>query len=104
MATARLSGERRRGLGFHERPEQTGPIYKHAARLLPTTLQNRKRGDAMTVPTNPLPAANSRRPFRSRRFREIRCFLASLRLGFPAAVAEGGRWAKLSCPRAFYCF
>jgi hypothetical protein len=41
---------------------------------------------------NPLPAANSRRPFWFGRLREIRRSLASLGLGSPAAVAEGGRW------------
>jgi len=45
----------------------------------------------MTMP-NPLPAANSRRPFCFRRVGEIRCSLASSELGSPAAVAEGGRW------------
>jgi len=43
---------------------------------------------------NPLPPANSRRPFRFRRFEEIRCFLALSELVFPAAVAEGGRSSK----------
>ncbi len=42
---------------------------------------------------NPLPPANSRRPFRFLRLWEIRCSLASSVLGSPAAVAEGGRWA-----------
>ena len=41
---------------------------------------------------NPLPAANSRRPFRFLRCREIRCSRASSELGSPAAVAEGDRW------------
>ena len=43
--------------------------------------------------TPPLPPANSRQPLCSRRFGEIRCSLASSRLGPPAAVAEGGRYA-----------
>jgi len=42
---------------------------------------------------NPLPAANSRRPFCFRRLGEIRCFQALSGLGSPAAVAEGGRSA-----------
>ena len=41
--------------------------------------------------SNPLPAANSRRPLCFPRLGEIRCSLASSELGFPAAVAEGGR-------------
>ena len=41
---------------------------------------------------NPLPAANSRRPFCFRQLEDIRCSLASSELGFPASVAEGGRW------------
>ena len=43
---------------------------------------------------NPLPAANSRR-FCFRWLAEIRYSLASSQLGFPAAVAEGGRYATL---------
>jgi hypothetical protein len=42
---------------------------------------------------NPLPPANSRRPFCFRRLSEIRCSLASSGLGSPAAVAEGDRSA-----------
>jgi hypothetical protein len=42
----------------------------------------------------PLPAATSRRPFRYRQMKEIGCSLASAGFGFPAAVAEGGRWMK----------
>jgi hypothetical protein len=45
----------------------------------------------MNTATNPLPAANSRRPFRLLRLWKIRCSLASLGLGSRAAVAEGGR-------------
>ncbi len=44
--------------------------------------------------TNQLPAANSRRPFRFLRHGDIRCSLASLGPGSPAAVAEGGRYAE----------
>jgi hypothetical protein len=40
---------------------------------------------------NPLPAANSRRPFCFRRLPELRCSLASSEIGSPAAVAEGER-------------
>jgi hypothetical protein len=40
---------------------------------------------------NPLPAANSRRALCFRRLGEIRCSLTPAELGFPAAVAEGGR-------------
>jgi hypothetical protein len=43
------------------------------------------------TPSNPLPAANSRRPFCFQRLSEIYCSLASLRLNSPAAVAEGER-------------
>ena len=39
--------------------------------------------------TNPLPAANSRRPFCFRQLGEIRCSLVSSQPGLPAAVAEG---------------
>jgi hypothetical protein len=39
----------------------------------------------------PYPAGNSRRPFRFRRLREIRCSSASSEPSSPAAVAEGGR-------------
>ena len=42
---------------------------------------------------NPLPAANSRRPFRFPTSREICCSQASSVLGSPAAVAEGERSA-----------
>lgn len=41
--------------------------------------------------SNPLPAANSRRPVRFRCLPEIGCSLALSGLGSPAAVAEGGR-------------
>jgi hypothetical protein len=41
--------------------------------------------------SNPLPAANSRRPFCFRQLEDFRCLPASSELGFPAAVAEGGR-------------
>ena len=44
--------------------------------------------------SNPLPSANSRRPFRSRWPWKFGCFLASAELGSPAAVAEGGRWVE----------
>jgi hypothetical protein len=44
---------------------------------------------------NPLPAANSRQPFRFRRLGEFRCSMASSELGSPAAVAEGGRWVLM---------
>ncbi len=44
----------------------------------------------MTSP-NQLPAANSRRPLRLGRLREIRCSLVPSEVGSPAAVAEGGR-------------
>jgi hypothetical protein len=46
--------------------------------------------------TNPLPPANSRRPFRFRRLGEIRCSLACAGLGTPAAVAEGERWGAVA--------
>jgi len=49
--------------------------------------------DETTRWPNPLPPANSRRPFRFRRLGEVRCSLVSSERGFPAAVAEGGRWA-----------
>ena len=45
--------------------------------------------------SNPLPAANSRRPFCFRRLREIRCPSAWTGLGSPAAVAEGARWQHM---------
>jgi len=41
--------------------------------------------------TNPLPAANSRRPSCLWRLPEVRHSLASLELGSPAAEAEGER-------------
>jgi hypothetical protein len=47
---------------------------------------------------NPLPAANSRRPFRLRRLWKIRCSLASAELDSPAAVAEGGRSPDANVP------
>ncbi len=47
------------------------------------------------MPPSPLPAANSRRPFRFRQLVEIRCSLAPSELGSSAAVAEGGRWTGL---------
>ena len=49
--------------------------------------------------SNPLPAANSRRPFRHPRLWGIRCSQTSSGLGSPAAVAEGGRWATLHIMR-----
>jgi hypothetical protein len=48
---------------------------------------------------NPLPPANSRRPFCFRRLPEMRCSLALSELGSPAAVAEGGRSALLPAPK-----
>jgi hypothetical protein len=47
------------------------------------------RGLTQFPPSNPLPAANSRRPVRFRRLEEIRCSLASSGPGSLAAVAEG---------------
>ena len=44
-----------------------------------------------TTWANPLPAANSRRPFCFRTLGEIRCSSVLSVLGAPAAVAEGGR-------------
>jgi hypothetical protein len=44
---------------------------------------------------NPLPAANSRRPFCFRRLAEIRRSSASPKRGSPAAVAEGGRYRDM---------
>ena len=44
---------------------------------------------------NPLPSANSRRAFRFLRLWEICCSPASSGVGFPAAVAEGGRSALM---------
>jgi hypothetical protein len=49
---------------------------------------------------NPLPAANSRRPFCFRRLWEASCLLASSELCSPAAVAEGGRSAHKATLRA----
>jgi hypothetical protein len=45
----------------------------------------------MMMRTNPLPAANSRRPFCFPQLEEIRCSQASSDIGSPAAVAEGDR-------------
>src|ERR1039458_7492427 len=45
--------------------------------------------------SNPLPSANSRRPFRSRWPWKFGCSLASAELGSPAAVAEGGRYRDM---------
>jgi hypothetical protein len=47
----------------------------------------------MSNPLNKLASANSRRPFRFRRLKAIRCSLASSEVGSPPAVAERDRSA-----------
>jgi hypothetical protein len=65
--------------------------------FMPRSLELRALPYASNLPPraaasfNPLPAANSRRPFRFGRFGEIRCAFVSSGLGSPAAVAEGER-------------